>query len=160
MQRKCVKRRLNSRNGWYNALERLLHWKLSFSKLSTYCYDTDIPHHSYDMRCFLWNHIRLQLKGQSGTLDFNHAEGTLSLNVQKDNRDTQSQISNVKLLSGGERSYTTLALLLSLGDSLECPFRIMDEFDVFMDSVSRKVSILFEGELLPWNHFLPRSTAC
>ena len=83
----------------------------------------------------------LQLKGQSGELIFDHETKELRLDVMKDNRDTQSQISNVKLLSGGERSYTTLALLMSLGDTLECPFRIMDEFDVFMDSVSRNVRL-------------------
>jgi hypothetical protein len=36
-------------------------------------------------------------------------------------------------MSGGERSYATLSLLLSLGSVVETPFRIMDEFDVFMD---------------------------
>ena len=58
--------------------------------------------------------------------------------VQKDNRDSQSQITDPKLLSGGERSYVTLSLLISLGECIECPFRVMDEFDVFMDAVSRK----------------------
>jgi len=70
-----------------------------------------------------------------------HQAETLSLTVQKDNRDSQSQIDNVKLLSGGERSYATLALLVALGECLECPFLIMDEFDVFMDVVSRKIAL-------------------
>lgn len=70
---------------------------------------------------------------------FDHKARTLNIMVQKDNRDCMSQIENVKLLSGGERSYATLSLLIALGDSLECPFRVMDEFDVFMDQVSRKV---------------------
>jgi structural maintenance of chromosomes protein 6 len=35
--------------------------------------------------------------------------------------------------SGGERSYTTMCLLVALGETLETPFRIMDEFDVFLD---------------------------
>ena len=81
----------------------------------------------------------LRLLFQAGTLTFDHQAGTLSLVVQKDNRDSQSQIENVKQLSGGERSYATLSLLIALGECLECPFRIMDEFDVFMDVVSRKV---------------------
>jgi len=55
--------------------------------------------------------------------------------------DSQSQIENVKLLSGGERSFATLSLLISLGESVECPFRVIDEFDVFMDVVSRKVCV-------------------
>lgn len=65
----------------------------------------------------------LQHKGQSGDLVFDHKEHTLNLTVQKDNRDATTQSKNVKELSGGERSFTTLALLLALGESVECPFR-------------------------------------
>jgi hypothetical protein len=43
--------------------------------------------------------------------------------------------------SGGERSYTTICLLLALGESLETPFRILDEFDVILDVQARKLSI-------------------
>jgi structural maintenance of chromosomes protein 6 len=43
--------------------------------------------------------------------------------------------------SGGERSYTTMALLIALGETLETPFRILDEFDVFMDAETRKLVI-------------------
>ncbi|CAN0339833.1 unnamed protein product, partial [Ectocarpus sp. 13 AM-2016] len=49
---------------------------------------------------------------------------------------------DVRQLSGGEKSYATLALLLSLGAHHDCPFRVMDEFDVFMDAVSRDHAIL------------------
>ena len=31
-----------------------------------------------------------------------------------------------------------MALLLALGEMLETPFRVMDEFDVFLDPVTRK----------------------
>jgi chromosome segregation ATPase len=44
-------------------------------------------------------------------------------------------------LSGGERSFTTLSLLLALGESLETPFRVMDEFDVFLDPIARKIAL-------------------
>ena len=83
----------------------------------------------------------LNQKGQSGELLLDHKAETLSLTVQKDSRDSQSQIGNVKQLSGGERSYATLSLLVALGECVECPFRIMDEFDVFMDAVSRKIAL-------------------
>ena len=36
-------------------------------------------------------------------------------------------MTNTKTLSGGERSYTTLALLLALGAVTELPFAIFDE---------------------------------
>lgn len=37
--------------------------------------------------------------------------------------------------------FRTIALLLALGESLETPFRVMDEFDVFLDPVTRKLII-------------------
>ena len=45
------------------------------------------------------------------------------------------------MVSGGERSFTTLSLLLALGEMLETPFRVMDEFDVFLDPMSRKIAL-------------------
>jgi len=89
----------------------------------------------------------LQKKGSSGELEFSHPtkdgeeQGTLNLVVQKDNEDPTSQTKDVKALSGGERSFTTLALLLALGERLETPFRVMDEFDVFLDPVARKIAL-------------------
>merc|ERR1711957_130806 len=83
----------------------------------------------------------LNKKGSSGTINFDHDEGKLNLTVQKDNRDESSQTNDVKALSGGERSFTTLSLLLALGESLETPFRVMDEFDVFLDAMARKIAL-------------------
>lgn len=50
-------------------------------------------------------------------------ERKLSLIVQTDNQDIVNQTKNTKELSGGERSYATLALLLALGGAIESPFR-------------------------------------
>ena len=44
-------------------------------------------------------------------------------------------------LSGGERSYCTLAFNLALDKVTDSPFRASDEFDVFMDEVNRRVSL-------------------
>mmetsp|Transcript_10543 Transcript_10543/g.32464 ORF Transcript_10543/g.32464 Transcript_10543/m.32464 type:complete len:1185 (-) Transcript_10543:68-3622(-) len=83
----------------------------------------------------------LNKKGSAGQLTFDHDEKLLGMTYQKDNQDESSQIENIQSLSGGERSFSTLAMLIALGATIECPFRVMDEFDVFMDQVSRKVAM-------------------
>merc|ERR1712076_322725 len=84
----------------------------------------------------------LNKKGSSGHIDFNHDKKKLDLVVQKDFRNENiSPTADIKSLSGGERTYTTLALLIALGENLETPFRVMDEFDVFLDHVSRKIAL-------------------
>jgi chromosome segregation ATPase len=57
----------------------------------------------------------MQKKAYAGTVKFNHAEKLLHLETQTDNFDENTQCSDVRQLSGGERSYTTLSLLLALG---------------------------------------------
>lgn len=59
--------------------------------------------------------IYMQKKGFAGTVKFNDEEQTLLLKTQTDNFDSYTQCSDVRQLSGGERSYTTLCLLLALG---------------------------------------------
>ena len=44
-------------------------------------------------------------------------------------------------LSGGERSFVTVAFLLALWQVVETPFHAADEFDVFMDAGNRQKSI-------------------
>jgi hypothetical protein len=46
----------------------------------------------------------------------------------------------VFLRAGGERSFTTVAFILALGKFTESPFRAMDEYDVFMDAVNRRIA--------------------
>ena len=78
-------------------------------------------------------------KGHSGRVLVDFKDATLSLEV-KDGEKGKS-VKDMRSMSGGERSYSTLAFNLSLGDTNESPFSAMDEFDVFMDAVNRKVSI-------------------
>jgi len=83
----------------------------------------------------------MQKKGLSGTVDFNHKEQKLYIRSQTDNLDITSRCEDIRQMSGGERSYTTLCLLLALGHVIECPFRLMDEYDVFLDQITRKVTL-------------------
>jgi len=83
----------------------------------------------------------LNKKGSCGEIEFDHQTTRLNIVVQKDNTNDMSQTKDVKALSGGERSFTTLSLLLALGENLETPFRVMDEFDVFLDPISRKIAL-------------------
>lgn len=48
---------------------------------------------------------------------------------------------DMRSLSGGERSFTTLCFMLALSEQMEIPFRVMDEFDVFMDEANRSSAI-------------------
>ncbi|KAI5740084.1 hypothetical protein M8J76_000353 [Diaphorina citri] len=50
-----------------------------------------------------------------------------------------SQRKETSSLSGGEKSYTTVAFIIALWNGMAVPFFSMDEFDVFMDSVNRKI---------------------
>ena len=83
----------------------------------------------------------LNKKGSAGEVEFDHEAKQLNLVVQKNNADEGSQTKDVKALSGGERSFATLSLLLAIGESLETPFRVMDEFDVFLDPLARKIAM-------------------
>lgn len=81
-------------------------------------------------------------KGHIGKLKINREKRQLSLAVQigKDGVGNE-RIKDLKQLSGGERSYTTVAFTLALGSTTEMPFRAMDEFDVFMDSINRRIAM-------------------
>jgi chromosome segregation ATPase len=94
----------------------------------------------------------LNKKGSSGEIEFDHKNSRLNLVVQKDNTNEASQTKDVKALSGGERSFTTLSLLLALGENLETPFRVMDEFDVFLDPVARRLALQTMVRVLSVTH--------
>jgi chromosome segregation ATPase len=76
-----------------------------------------------------------------GTLQIDHKNQALDINVQPDSTEKSGDGRQTKTLSGGEKSFSTVCLLLSLWDAMGSPIRCLDEFDVFMDSVNRDRSM-------------------
>ncbi|EOY22856.1 Structural maintenance of chromosomes 6A, putative isoform 4 [Theobroma cacao] len=81
-------------------------------------------------------------KGISGHINVSYEEKTLSVEVKMPQDASSGIVRDTRGLSaGGERSFSTLCFALALHEMTEAPFRAMDEFDVFMDAVSRKISL-------------------
>ncbi|KAF2630071.1 dna repair protein-like protein rad18 [Macroventuria anomochaeta] len=76
-----------------------------------------------------------------GTLHIDHKNQALDIHVQPDSTEKSGDGRQTKTLSGGEKSFSTVCLLLSLWDAMGSPIRCLDEFDVFMDSVNRDRSM-------------------
>ncbi|KAF2033378.1 P-loop containing nucleoside triphosphate hydrolase protein [Setomelanomma holmii] len=76
-----------------------------------------------------------------GTLSIDHKKQLLDIHVQPDITERSGDGRQTKTLSGGEKSYSTVCLLLALWDAMGSPIRCLDEFDVFMDSVNRERSM-------------------
>lgn len=62
----------------------------------------------------------------------------LTIFAQQDSQSGRPE-SDLKTLSGGERSFVTVCYLLALCKKLQGCFHALDEFDVFMDNVNRGV---------------------
>lgn len=80
----------------------------------------------------------LALRGFKGELKFEFSNKKLVMLVQ-----TKGDIKKrtVESLSGGEKSFTQIALLLAIWKVMDTKIRGLDEFDVFMDSVNRTISL-------------------
>ncbi|TSO25151.1 Structural maintenance of chromosomes protein 6 [Bagarius yarrelli] len=61
-------------------------------------------------------------------------------------------VSDMRTLSGGERSFSTVCFILSLWEITESPFRCLDEFDVYMDMHNRQISLNLLLELSERQH--------
>lgn len=85
----------------------------------------------------------MSTRGYSGQLKFDHKNEQLTILVDLgQNAKSGGDVSkDVRSLSGGERSFSTVCLIMALWESVESPFRAMDEFDVFMDMMNRKICI-------------------
>ncbi|KAG7439836.1 P-loop containing nucleoside triphosphate hydrolase protein [Guyanagaster necrorhizus] len=93
------------------------------------------------LRCKLIFQFNLSNRGYWGKVIFKREDETLELRVQTDEQAAAQGSKDPRSLSGGEKSYSTICFLLSLWEAIGCPLRCLDEFDVFMDVVNRRVSM-------------------
>jgi len=80
-------------------------------------------------------------KGHSGKIVFDFDSGQLNFDIHMSTHGKSVHIKDMKSLSGGEKSYTTVSFLLAIWELVETPFRAVDEFDVFMDNMYRKTAM-------------------
>jgi hypothetical protein len=68
-------------------------------------------------------------RGYWGKVLFDHEKETLHLKVATDDlAGTQSKEKDPKSLSGGEKSFSTICLLLALWEAIGCPIRCLGPF--------------------------------
>jgi chromosome segregation ATPase len=75
-----------------------------------------------------------------GKLTIDHKKKLLDVHVEPDETAKGSKGRQTKTLSGGEKSFSSICLLLSLWEAMGAPLRCLDEYDVFMDDVNRDVT--------------------
>ncbi|CAO3616201.1 unnamed protein product [Cunninghamella blakesleeana] len=82
-------------------------------------------------------------RGDNGALKFNHKKETLDVRVATGDQFSAAakHRKDSKSLSGGEKSFSQISLLLSLWQNISSPILCLDEFDVYMDAVNRKQSM-------------------
>ncbi|RPA76093.1 P-loop containing nucleoside triphosphate hydrolase protein [Ascobolus immersus RN42] len=109
---------------------------------------------TYEHRQYRWKQFQIQITQRArslfaylmsernfvGRLRLDHKNRLLKLEVQTNNQDSKGG-RGARSLSGGEKSFSTICLLLSLWEAMGSSLRCLDEFDVFMDSINRKLSI-------------------
>lgn len=89
----------------------------------------------------------LSERGFRGTLRLDHVQKMMNISVEPDITRWDGSGRNARTLSGGEKSFAQICLLLSIWDAMGVPIRCLDEFDVYMDAVNRttSVNLLIEG---------------
>ncbi|BFY99906.1 hypothetical protein BsWGS_02945 [Bradybaena similaris] len=90
--------------------------------------------------------IQMFQRSFTGKMKFDFEKQTLEILVNTAQKSPSKkgvggEAKDLKSLSGGERSFSTVCFILSLWEAMESPFRCLDEFDVFMDMVNRRISM-------------------
>ena len=88
---------------------------------------------------------QLDARNYVGKLVFDHKGHTLTIVVNPDSKVSAAALDlnrDIRSLSGGEKSYSSVSLILALWNAMNPPFRVLDEFDVFMDAINRRISLV------------------
>lgn len=80
----------------------------------------------------------LKIRRFRGKIEFNVKKGTLTLKVAT--KET-GPLRSVESFSGGEKSYGQIAFLFAIWGPMHSRIRGLDEFDVFMDNVNRRIAL-------------------
>lgn len=73
----------------------------------------------------------MKLRNYEGTITIDHQKELLELSVIPRDKNIANSVSSANCLSGGERSYSTVAFLLALWSAVDSPFYFLDEYDVY-----------------------------
>lgn len=86
-------------------------------------------------------HRSQQGKSSSGSpLEDDEDHGGVLGRKRRRSRVEQHSASTAQM-SGGEKSLTSTSLLMAIAKNVELPWRVLDEFDVFMDETTRQVAL-------------------
>jgi len=82
----------------------------------------------------------LSERGFRGKLILDHEQKTLTIMVEPDETKKSAEGRATTTLSGGEKSFSSICMLMSVWEAMGSPLRCLDEFDVYMDQVNRDVT--------------------
>ncbi|KFM25878.1 Structural maintenance of chromosomes protein 6 [Auxenochlorella protothecoides] len=83
----------------------------------------------------------LGMRGHAGSVTVDYETRRLRMEVHIAGG---ARVTDMNALSGGERSIATVCLIMAMGYVGQgAPFSCMDEFDVFMDAINRRVALQF-----------------
>ena len=80
----------------------------------------------------------LSRRGATGRLHIDFQKGSLDIQARMNSKGSKAK--DTKAFSGGERSFVTMAFILALASQADPPLLALDEYDIFMDDFSRKLS--------------------
>lgn len=128
---KNMAQQMKNLNSFISSLDNVMNHRLQvYAKLRRFL----------SARCKYYFDSMLAQRGYTGSMTFDHKNETLSISVQP-GPGNKADLSDMRSLSGGERSFSTVCFILSLWAITEAPFRCLDEFDVYMDMVNRRISM-------------------